>query len=62
MNKRQLITEIRVHNTSADAKFLAQFDEKALAQYLDHLQNAPRRNIRLGSTVRRLPTPIRAAS
>ncbi len=37
MNKRQLIDDIRVYNTTAAPQFLAQFNEDALQQYLTHL-------------------------
>ena len=40
MNKRQLIDDIRKHNATAQPQFLAQFDEAALRQYLEHLESA----------------------
>lgn len=46
MNKRQLIDDIRRFNTTAQPQFLAQFDENALRQYLDHLQSAQRKHTR----------------
>ncbi len=52
MEKRQLIDEIRTINNTAGAEFLAQFDEKALTQYLDHLQAARNKVIRIGGWVR----------
>ena len=54
MNKRQLIDEIRQFNTSVRPQFLAQFDEEALAQYLDSLQKAQQKSINV-----RMPTWIR---
>ena len=55
MNKRQLIDQIRSFNPTAQAKFLAQFDENALAQYLEHLQSAQRKHLRIAGWVRREP-------
>jgi len=43
MNKRQLIDDIRQINTTAQPAFLAQFNENALKQYLDHLESARRK-------------------
>ena len=40
MEKRQLIEDIRRLNVTATERFLAQFDEPALRQYLDHLNEA----------------------
>ncbi len=40
MIKRQLIEDIRLHNPTAQVQFLAQFDEPALRQYLEHLEAA----------------------
>lgn len=47
MSKRQLIDEIRILNSTAQTRFLAQFDEAALQQYLEHLQSAKSRHIRI---------------
>ena len=55
MNKRQLIDEIRRFNTTAQTEFLAQFDEAALKQYLEHLEGAFRKRIHIASWVRRQP-------
>lgn len=55
MTKRQLIDDIRQYNTSVQPQFLTQFDEAALAQYLEHLQAAARKQIRIGGWVRRQP-------
>ena len=46
MSKRQLIEEIRRHNTTAQEQFLEQFDEAALAQYLEHLEEAANKRLR----------------
>ncbi len=46
MTKRQLIDDIRRYNQTAQLQFLEQFDEDALAQYLDHLQEAINKRIR----------------
>jgi len=46
MTKRQLIDDIRQYNPTAQIQFLAQFDEPALAQYLDHLQAAKAKHTR----------------
>jgi hypothetical protein len=40
MEKRQLIEQIRQYNQTATHDFLAQFDEGALEQYLQHLEDA----------------------
>ncbi len=44
MNKRQLIDDIRKYNVTAQPTFLNQFDAESLKQYLQHLENAGRRN------------------
>jgi hypothetical protein len=51
MDKRQLIDEIRRLNTTAQPQFLAQFDENSLAEYLDHLQAARDKVVRIGGWV-----------
>jgi hypothetical protein len=53
MSKRQLIDEIRTLNTTAEVQFLAQFDDTALKEYLDHLQAAQDRRLRIGGWVKR---------
>jgi hypothetical protein len=53
MTKRQLIDDIRRINASAQPQFLMQFDDAALKQYLEHLQSAHQRNLRIGGWVRR---------
>jgi hypothetical protein len=55
MNKRQLIDDIRRYNTTAQPEFLAQFDDEALKQYLDHLEEARRKHVRTTAFVRRGP-------
>jgi hypothetical protein len=55
MNKRQLIDEIRRYNTTVSIEFLAQFDESALQQYLEHLEGAKKRNTLIASWVRKTP-------
>ncbi len=52
MDKRQLIETIRTLNEHAEPKFLQQFAETDLAQYLERLQQASTRNIRLKRWVR----------
>lgn len=55
MNKRQLIDEIRLLNSTAQVQFLAQFDESALKHYLDHLQAAIDKRIRIAGWVKKKP-------
>jgi hypothetical protein len=55
MNKRQLIDEIRRINASAETQFLSQFDEASLQQYLQHLEDARQKRLRIHSWVRRAP-------
>jgi hypothetical protein len=55
MSKRQLIDDIRKYNTTVPAIYLAQFDEPALKQYLEHLEGAARKHTRIASWVRRSP-------
>jgi hypothetical protein len=55
MNKRQLIDQIRQINTSVRPDFLAQFDEPALSQYLDHLTEAQQKRLQMPAWVRRQP-------
>jgi hypothetical protein len=55
MNKRQLIDDIRRLNTTVPPHFLAQFDESALKQYLDHLEGARKKHARIASWVRKTP-------
>ncbi len=55
MTKRQLIEEIRRLNTTVEPRFLVQFDETALRQYLDHLKAASSQRIRIAGWVRNQP-------
>ncbi len=55
MNKRQLIDSIRQINVSVRPGFLAQFDEPALQQYLDHLNEARQKRVEIPGWVRRQP-------
>jgi hypothetical protein len=52
MNKRQLIDDIRTINTSAAPQFLAQFNETALEQYLDHLKASRRKHAVISRVIR----------
>jgi len=45
MNKRQLIDDIRRYNTTARPGFLARFNESALREYLEHLEEARRKQL-----------------
>jgi len=53
MSKRQLIEGIRELNPTAAAPFLAQFDEGALKQYLEHLKAAQLKRVHINGWVRR---------
>lgn len=55
MNKRQLIDDIRRYNSTAQPKFLAQFDARALKQYLDHLVESRGKHVRNNTFLRRGP-------
>jgi len=55
MNKRQLIDDIRRFNTTVQPQFLAQFDDEALRQYLDHLEDAHRKQLKSAGWVWRTP-------
>jgi len=55
MTKRQLIDDIRRYNTTVEPQFLAQFDEAALRQYLEHLEGAFRKRIHIAAWVRKRP-------
>ena len=55
MNKRQLIDDIRRYNATAQPQFLAQFDDDALRQYLEHLRAAARKHVRIAGWVRSHP-------
>jgi hypothetical protein len=62
MDKGQLIAEIRKINTTAQPEFLQQFDAADLQQYLDHLQSAQRRDVRIAGWTKRPATKVRMAS
>ena len=53
MNKRQLIDDIRRYNATVQPEFLAQFDEAALQQYLEHLEGASRKRVHIASWVKK---------
>ena len=55
MSKRQLIDDIRRYNATAQPEFLAQFDETALKQYLEHLEEARHKHVRTATFIRRGP-------
>ena len=55
MTKRQLIDDIRRFNTTVPSPFLAQFDEEALRQYLEHLEFARKKHLRSETSSRRQP-------
>ncbi len=52
MDKRQLIEAIQETNPHAETRFLSQFNEQDLAEYLARLQQASTRNISLKSWTR----------
>jgi DNA-binding GntR family transcriptional regulator len=54
-SKRQLIDNIRNYNATAAPHFLAQFDENALKQYLEHLEEARQKRLRFSGWVRKSP-------
>jgi hypothetical protein len=56
MSKRQLIDDIRRYNTTVPGEFLAQFDEDALRQYLEHLEFARKKHLRSAAWTRREST------
>jgi hypothetical protein len=55
MSKRQLIDDIRRYNTTVPGQFLAQFDDEALKQYLEHLEFARKKALRTTNWTRREP-------
>ena len=55
MTKRQLIDDIRRYNSTAQPQFLAQFDEDALRQYLEHLEQARAKHMRQSAFVPKGP-------
>jgi hypothetical protein len=62
MTKSQLIDDIRRYNTTAQPQFLAQFDEAALKQYLDHLEGARQKHVRYAGLAARRPARFRMVS
>jgi hypothetical protein len=50
MSKGQIIDEIRRLNPTAHPSFLARFDERQLREYLEHLQAARQKRLRIHST------------
>jgi len=62
MNKRQLIEAIRRYNNTAQPGFLDQFDEAALAQYLEHLEGARDKRLRFAGLPPIKRTEYRTAS
>lgn len=62
MSKRQLIDDIRRFNTSVQPHFLAQFDPAALKQYLEHLEDAHRKHLRIAGWVRKPQPKLRLVS
>jgi Mg/Co/Ni transporter MgtE len=61
MDKRQLIEAIREHNPTAEIRFLNQFNEAQLQQYLDALDAARRKDLLIAGWVRPRPR-LRMAS
>jgi len=61
MNKRQLIDDIRRYNPTAQPRFLSQFDEASLHQYLTHLESAHLKRTR-STAVTRPDTNLRMVS
>jgi len=57
MNKRQLIDGIRQLNQTAQPEFLAQFDDDALEQYLNYLQTAQEKRVKVAGWVKSIPKP-----
>ncbi len=49
----ELIEQIRRHNSTVKHAFLAQFGNRELADYLDHLKHARQKHIRLPGWVQR---------
>ncbi|MBC8108940.1 MAG: hypothetical protein H7Z14_20310 [Anaerolineae bacterium] len=62
MTKRQLIDDIRQYNLSVQPHFLAQFDDDALRQYLEHLQSAARKHVRIAGWVKKPQAKLRLVS
>jgi hypothetical protein len=62
MSKRQLIDQIRQFNVTAQLHFLEQFDEEALKQYLDHLEDARNKRLRFEGLPPAAPSRLRMVS
>ena len=62
MTKRQLIDLIRQYNVTAQPNFLDQFDEDALVQYLEHLEDARNKRLRFAGLPPVAPTKFRMVS
>lgn len=62
MNKDQLIDEIRNLNPTAGKTFLTQFEDTSLREYLEHLQAARSRVVRIHGWVRKPRERQRLAS
>lgn len=62
MAKGQLIEEIRQLNNTATAQFLEQFEPEELQQYLEHLQAAQRREVRIAGWTRKPAQRLRMVS
>lgn len=62
MTKLQLIDDIRRFNITAQPQFLAQFDEAALKQYLEHLEGAVAKRRRYAGLPPHKPTQYRMVS
>lgn len=62
MTKRQLIDLIRQFNVTAQPQFLEQFDEEALGQYLEHLEDARNKRLRFDGQPPMTPTRLRMVS
>jgi hypothetical protein len=62
MTKLQLIEDIRRYNVTAQPQFLAQFDEEALKQYLEHLEGAVNKRRRYAGLPPNKPTKYRMVS
>lgn len=52
MNKRQLIDQIRRRNTTVDVAFLNRFNEADLAEYLQRLESADKKERLIAGWVR----------
>jgi hypothetical protein len=61
MSKRQLIEQIQTLNNTATEQFLSQFEESDLQQYLQHLQDAQKREKRIASFTKK-PGKLRMVS